>query len=944
MAKIIATAFNLEPSSNVTTPFTDLNIKEYDGYIKALYELGITTGNTPTTFGGTTNVTRGQLATFVVRAENVQVETANEISIKISDISGNTITAGNEKYEISNALQGLFNTSNKAALKDAVVKAKVNNGQIVSVTSLELNAAGKEGALVTLDAKNASIAGDLKVNADFIAVKNLKVDGNITLTNKVSKEFSASGVTAKGELIIAAAKNEVASLTPVAAELTGPKVNLENVTITKVEVQRDGVAIASNSKLPEVVVTASVSTIQIDADVTKVIVDVDVKITVTGTGNIDEVAIQKAVELALQVAGEVAKLSVNNENAKVEVGTNVKIQTVVVPEGKTANSVITNYNSVRSNIDKVEDSKGNSVSTGSSGGGGGRGKSSSGSSGSGGSDSGTGGDKGDEDTGDDKGQEPGDKDPEPGDGDTDEGGSDEGGTNDGENIYGNLTLKSAILNASTDTLTIEFTLTSGDASKISTFDSITITTSGDSIEFTSGDIANIKTSGDSSIVVIIKTDSNDEKNLFRYIGEVITRIAYRLEGEEYVSQINGKVELTSINDDSDTNDGDTNDGGVNDGGTNEGDTNDGDTNDGDTNEGGVNDGDTNEGDTNEGDTNEGDTNEGDTNEGGTNDGDTNEGDTNEGGVNDGDTNEGGVNDGDTNEGDTNEGGVNDGDTNEGDTNEGGVNDGDTNEGDTNEGDTNDGDTNEGGVNDGDTNEGDTNEGDTNEGGVNEGDTNEGDTNEGDTNEGDTNEGGVNDGDTNEGGVNEGGVNDGDTNEGGVNDGDTNEGDTNEGDTNEGDTNEGDTNEGGTNEGGTNEGDTNEGGVNEGDTNEGDTNDGDTNEGGVNDGDTNEGDTNEGGSNDVNVPTAIEIIDSKVTITFTNPINAENLPDIIVGESLVKSDIVEVSENNKVIITFDETIVIEENTIIKIDGVRYKVIRSAGDDSYNLEKVDESQED
>ena len=70
MAKVIANAFHLEPTPGAWNPFTDVPIS-YEANVIALYENGVTTGSTPTKFAGNANVTRGQLATFVIRAENV---------------------------------------------------------------------------------------------------------------------------------------------------------------------------------------------------------------------------------------------------------------------------------------------------------------------------------------------------------------------------------------------------------------------------------------------------------------------------------------------------------------------------------------------------------------------------------------------------------------------------------------------------------------------------------------------------------------------------------------------------------------------------------------------------------------------------------------------------------------------------------------------------------
>ena len=68
MAKIISKALDLQAKNVENLPFTDVS-PVYREAVAALYENGITTGKTATTFGVTDSVKRGQLAVFVVRAE-----------------------------------------------------------------------------------------------------------------------------------------------------------------------------------------------------------------------------------------------------------------------------------------------------------------------------------------------------------------------------------------------------------------------------------------------------------------------------------------------------------------------------------------------------------------------------------------------------------------------------------------------------------------------------------------------------------------------------------------------------------------------------------------------------------------------------------------------------------------------------------------------------------
>ncbi|WP_158232501.1 S-layer homology domain-containing protein [Sporosarcina sp. P13] len=70
MAKILTLGFALDQSPLAADRFKDVKPADaYAGYVAALLDLNITTGTTPTTFAPNGLVTRGQMATFVVRTE-----------------------------------------------------------------------------------------------------------------------------------------------------------------------------------------------------------------------------------------------------------------------------------------------------------------------------------------------------------------------------------------------------------------------------------------------------------------------------------------------------------------------------------------------------------------------------------------------------------------------------------------------------------------------------------------------------------------------------------------------------------------------------------------------------------------------------------------------------------------------------------------------------------
>lgn len=71
MAKILTRAFNLEQASTITYPFRDIpNSSSFQYNIQTIYNAGITNGTSATTFSPNASVTRGQMASFVVRAQD----------------------------------------------------------------------------------------------------------------------------------------------------------------------------------------------------------------------------------------------------------------------------------------------------------------------------------------------------------------------------------------------------------------------------------------------------------------------------------------------------------------------------------------------------------------------------------------------------------------------------------------------------------------------------------------------------------------------------------------------------------------------------------------------------------------------------------------------------------------------------------------------------------
>ena len=155
IAKMISIGFNLEEVKLTNSPFTDVKAEHwYADYVQALITNEITTGTTPTTFEPNAFVTRGQMASFIVRSEWLLFD---QHSQKLVSVSNDSVKLSTGTYALSADLKKLLNASNSAALAGAVLEYTVKDGVIVEIASIELIANGNEKNSVVLDGQGCYI-------------------------------------------------------------------------------------------------------------------------------------------------------------------------------------------------------------------------------------------------------------------------------------------------------------------------------------------------------------------------------------------------------------------------------------------------------------------------------------------------------------------------------------------------------------------------------------------------------------------------------------------------------------------------------------------------------------------------------------------------------------------------------------------------------------------
>lgn len=345
MAKIITLAFGFEEGKLTDTKFKDVKATDwYNGYLQTLLDNEITTGTTDTTFSPYANVKRGQMASFVVRAE------AAAKPVTVISVSDNSVETSTGTYTIAEDLKKVFNATNAAALKNANIKFTEKDGQIVAVKSLEITADGTASANIVLDGASSSVAGNVKVNGDYVIVKNLTINGDLAIGKGVETSFLAEKIVVKGNTELSNKTTGVsAAALPVAAKISFANSTLSTVVLNKL-----------NASL-NLTGTSSVTSINVDSNAT---VTADKNITIprvtAGTGA-SEVTLNAATKdflvnslnFALNGTAKIESITLVKADLKLSLGTSLAIENLVLPVGKTASDVISNFNAIKGQIEKI---------------------------------------------------------------------------------------------------------------------------------------------------------------------------------------------------------------------------------------------------------------------------------------------------------------------------------------------------------------------------------------------------------------------------------------------------------------------------------------------------------------------------------------------------------------------------------------------------------------
>jgi hypothetical protein len=413
MAKIISLGFKLKENKNDKLPFVDVKSGDwFAGFVGALYENGITTGKTKNEFAPNEPVKRGQMAAFIYRAENLKSLTK---TAKIEKVTSNSIILNGEQYQIVDEIKNILNEVNAEVLINANVVVETKGKQVTGIKYLEITSSGTNENLV-LDGQQGTIDGDVKISADNITLKNLTINRNLEIGKELKNKFYASNVEVKGKTVIS--NNDINSQTvgsnlfyksltyklPLTKIQTAQEVKtnitFENSILGLVELNKQGSSfeVKGTTNVKEIVATSNVSieassdvqisklvlsngvtNIKLNAAVNEMVIQATGDLLIEGNGSVKKINVQSATNMVLNTTGKIEQLEIENEKSQITLQANVRVGNVLVPADLNVSSIIKNYDSVKTQIEKVN---GNLINNGTSSGGTTGGSGGSGSSGS----------------------------------------------------------------------------------------------------------------------------------------------------------------------------------------------------------------------------------------------------------------------------------------------------------------------------------------------------------------------------------------------------------------------------------------------------------------------------------------------------------------------------------------------------------------------------------
>lgn len=333
MAKIVVKGYGLEPATNITLPFSDAQVDNWAApFIQTLFDLGITIGQTATTYGGNSTVTRANMAAFTIRSEKTTDYRENRRPDEkiISSIKDNKMVIGGQTYYIAKELQPLLHVRNLDVLNEANLDFIKIGTKIVGIRNLELLNSGVADNPLTLDLAGGTVDVNITIAGDYIKLANANITGDITIKKGDQKQIELNSLDLNGRLIVeGGAKREQESV-----------IILTDTEVDEIVVNRDETKIITDNSAPTIKVSGNVSEIEVEGNITSINFNGTQDVLVNGTLQTDELTIETPIKVTLENKAQLPKVEVQQQGSQLIVPEDSTIGTLSKPNNITPEEAV----------------------------------------------------------------------------------------------------------------------------------------------------------------------------------------------------------------------------------------------------------------------------------------------------------------------------------------------------------------------------------------------------------------------------------------------------------------------------------------------------------------------------------------------------------------------------------------------------------------------------
>ncbi|MGG0171847.1 S-layer homology domain-containing protein, partial [Paenibacillus dokdonensis] len=348
MAKILVTTYQFPEEELAANPFKDVSSTSwYAPYLTSLIHNKITLGTSLTTYSPNNAVTRGEMALFIYRCQQLaQQLTERIIESEVTAITSNSVQLGKESFALTEDQKTWMTPENLPILKHSRIKALMIGGKISRIESVTLYADGlndgKKNPNVVLSGNGALVDTTVIIKGDNLSIKDATITRDLIIESNVQNSFYLENVQVKGstilskprEIVTAGANNALVSSDIKNSHI--PKLHFHNSALqsVKVELGYFTIKLTGDTKANEIDLLAD-ARIEADASITIPIVRV-------GTGSFNTV-----------LNARIDSLFANNMNSRFTLGNDARIEDLRIELKNNVKFIFLDYELVKHKIIRI---------------------------------------------------------------------------------------------------------------------------------------------------------------------------------------------------------------------------------------------------------------------------------------------------------------------------------------------------------------------------------------------------------------------------------------------------------------------------------------------------------------------------------------------------------------------------------------------------------------